>query len=118
VSSSTVSAIRVDVTLTDDRRILIEGSGGPVNAFNEPQSFLNSLTSMIIPQSSRGLPRKSFYDRNISGTTRFADMAKEVERYQAFVILRLCREDGGTRCLGMIPLVWSIDGTPCAIQAT
>ncbi len=29
------------------------------------QSFPNSLTFMIIPQSSRGLPRKSFNDRNI-----------------------------------------------------
>ena len=42
---------------------------------------------------------------------------KEVERYQAFVILRLCREDGGTRCHGMIPLALSIGGTASAIQA-
>lgn len=43
---------------------------------------------------------------------------KEVERYQVFVILLLWREDGGTRCLGMIPLALSIDGMANAIQAT
>ena len=47
-----------------------------------------------------------------------ATARKEVERYQGFVILRLCREDWGTGCLGMISLASSIDGVPTAIQAT
>jgi hypothetical protein len=42
---------------------------------------------------------------------------KVVERYHGFMIHRLCWKDGGTTCLGLTPLVLSIDGMACAIQA-